>query len=92
LAVHPSVAKRLKQSQKARLRNRSQKSNIKTLIKKVEESSDPEEAQKSFKEVISLLDKAAGQKVMHRNTAARIKTRLARRIKELEPSPEKEKD
>lgn len=92
MAVHPSVAKRLKQSQKARLRNRSQKSNIKTLIKKVEESSDPEEAQKSFKEVISLLDKAAGQKVMHRNTAARIKTRLARRIKELEPSPEKEKD
>ncbi len=92
MAVHPSVAKRLKQSHKARLRNRSVKSNIKTLIRKVEESSDPEEAQKHFRQVISLLDKAAGQKVMHKNTVARTKTRLAKRIKELEPSPDKKED
>lgn len=92
MAVHRSVAKRLRQSHKARLRNRSVKSKIKNLIKKLESSSDPNQAQEDFKEVVSLLDKATRQKVMHKNTATRIKNRLATRLTELQPSPEEKKD
>ncbi len=92
MAVHLSVAKRLRQSHKARLRNRSIKSQIKNLIKKVETSPDPDQAQKTFNEVVSLLDRATRQKVIHKNTATRIKTRLAKQIKEIESSPQEKKD
>lgn len=92
MAVHRSVAKRLKQSHKARLRNRSVKSKIKNLIKKLETSPDLNQAQENFKEVVSLLDKATRQKVMHKNTATRTKTQLAARLREFQSSPEEKKD
>jgi small subunit ribosomal protein S20 len=89
LVKHPSVVKRLRQSRKANLRNRSIKSEIKTLIKKIEDSSDLEQAQVNLKEAVSLLDKATRLKVMHRNTAARTKTKLVRRVNQLKPTSEK---
>ncbi len=92
MAVHLSVAKRLRQSHKANLRNRSVKSKIKTLISKLEASTDPEAAQKTFREAVSLLDKAARQKVLHKNTAARTKIRLATMVGKLQPSSEKKPD
>jgi small subunit ribosomal protein S20 len=89
LAEHLSVVKRLRQSQKANLRNRTLKSKIKTLIKKIEDSSDLKQAQVDLKEAVSLLDKATRLKVMHKNTATRTKTKLTRRINQLKPSSDK---
>lgn len=91
LAVHLSVIKRLKQSRKTNLRNRNIKSKIKTLIKKLETSSDLDQAQTNFREAVSLLDKAARLKVMHKKTAARIKTRLARWVNKFPQSSEEKK-
>jgi small subunit ribosomal protein S20 len=92
LAVHLSVIKRLKQSRKINLRNRSVKSKIKTLIKEVETSPSLDQARVNLRKAVSLLDKAARLKVMHKKTAARIKTRLAREVNKLPPSSEKKKD
>lgn len=92
MVEHPSVVKRLRQSQKVNLSNRSIKSKIKSLIKKLEASSDLDQAQLNFKEAISLLDKAARLKVIHKNSVARTKARLARWVNKFTPPSEKKKD
>ncbi len=92
MAVHLSVIKRLRQNRKANLRNRSLKSKINTLVKELEASSDLEQAQTNFRKAVSLLDKAARLKVIHKKTAARIKARLARRVNKLTPVSEEKKD
>jgi small subunit ribosomal protein S20 len=76
LPVHKSAEKRLKQSKRANIRNRSIKSQIKTSVKKVEASLD----EKELKNVVSLLDKATRKKVIHKNVASRVKSRLTRLV------------
>lgn len=92
MAVHISVVKRLRQSQKANLRNRAVKSEIKNLIKKVEDSSDLKQAQENLKETISALDKAVRQNIIHKNTAARTKARLSKLVNKLSSPSEEKKD
>jgi small subunit ribosomal protein S20 len=76
LPVHKSAEKRLKQSKRTNIRNRSIKSQIKTSVKKVETSLD----EKDLKKVVSLLDKATRKKVIHKNMASRVKSRLTRLV------------
>jgi small subunit ribosomal protein S20 len=66
----------LKQSKKANIQNRSIKSEIKTFVKKVEASLD----EKDLKETVSLLDKAARKRVIHKNQASRVKSRLTKLV------------
>lgn len=76
LPIHKSAKKRLRQSQKANIVNRSIKSEIKTFVKKVEASLD----EKDLKKTVSLLDKATRKKVIHQNNASRIKSRLTKLV------------
>ena len=76
MPTHKSAKKRLRQSQEANIRNRSIKSEIKTSVKKVESSLD----EKDLKKTISLLDQAARKKVIHKNQASRVKSRLTRLV------------
>lgn len=76
MPVHKSAKKRLRQSKKANIQNRSIKSEIKTLIKKVEASFD----EKDLKRTFSLLDKAARKRVIHKNQASRVKSRLTKLV------------
>ena len=77
----PSAIKRLKQSQKRRMHNRITKKVIKTLTKRtmaaiVEKEFD--KALDSFKAATAKIDKAGVRRVLHPNTAARRKSKLAR--------------
>ena len=92
MAVHLSVVKRLRQSQKANLRNRAIKSEIKNLIKKVEDSSDLKQAQENLKETVSTLDKAVRRNIIHKKTAARTKARLSKLVNKLSSPVEEKKD
>lgn len=76
MPTHKSAKKRLRQSKKANIQNRSIKSEIKTLVKKVEASSDD----KDLKATISLLDVAARKRAIHKNQASRIKSRLTKLV------------
>ncbi|MCK4426954.1 MAG: 30S ribosomal protein S20 [candidate division Zixibacteria bacterium] len=76
MPTHKSVKKRLRQSKKANIQNRSIKSEIKTFVKKVEASLD----EKDLKETVSLLDKAARKRVVHKNQASRVKSRLTKLV------------
>ncbi len=78
MPTHKSAKKRLRQSKKANIQNRSIKSEIKTLVKKVETSLD----EKDLKSTLSLLDKAARKKAIHKNQASRVKSRLTRLVKQ----------
>ncbi|PIZ05136.1 MAG: 30S ribosomal protein S20 [Gammaproteobacteria bacterium CG_4_10_14_0_8_um_filter_38_16] len=82
-----SAKKRAKQSEARRERNFSQKSTLRTSIKKVLKSiqnSDKTAAQTAFKAVTLLADRAVNKKLIHANKAARIKSRLNQKLKAAE--------
>lgn len=77
----PSAIKRLKQSQKRRLRNRIAKKIIRTYTKRTMAgvaAKEFEKAEADFRFTISKLDKAGVRRIYHPNTAARRKSRLTR--------------
>lgn len=79
-----SAKKRAKQAVIRRERNVSQKSTMRTAIKKVLKAiqgGDKAAAQATYKEVVKLADKAVNKRLVHANKASRIKSRLNQRIK-----------
>jgi small subunit ribosomal protein S20 len=77
----PSAAKRLRQSKKRRLHNRITKKVVKTSMKKTLESvaeKNFEKAEADFRAATAKIDKAGTRRVLHPNTAARRKSKLAR--------------
>jgi small subunit ribosomal protein S20 len=83
-----SAKKRIRQNEKRRLRNKTVKSRVKTQRKKVlaaVEKGDYEMAVRELHLAYQLLDKAASKGVLHQNTVARYKSRLARNVNTLAP-------
>lgn len=81
-----SAKKRALQSEKRRLLNQSQKSEMRTHIKKTLKAiaaGDVAAAEASYREASSKLDKLAGKGVIHANKAARHKSRLTAHIKKI---------
>jgi small subunit ribosomal protein S20 len=83
MATHLSTIKRARQDKKRRLRNRMMKSMVKTAEKKVRQSEDKDQATMHLRETSSLMDKAASKGILPRRTAARHKSRLARKVNTL---------
>ena len=82
-----SAIKRNKQNEKRRLRNRYFSGRARTFVKKARsaiEGNDLEEARQATKEAISALDKAAEKGILHKNNAARRKSRLVKYLATLE--------
>jgi len=81
-----SALKRVRQTKRRTLRNRSVKSMIKTLSKKVEvavESKNIGDATALLNKTISAIDKAVRRGILHKNTAARKVSRLRRLVNSL---------
>jgi small subunit ribosomal protein S20 len=83
-----SAKKRVDIAERNRLRNVSFKSSIKTAVKKVLDAlsaGDKEAIDEKLSKVYQLFDKAVGKGILHKNTAARKKSRLTQKInKDLE--------
>jgi small subunit ribosomal protein S20 len=76
---HKSAEKRVRQNEKRREVNRGNRSRLRTGIKKLRaamESGEAGSAQTLLPETVSLIDKAVQKGVLHRNAAARYKSRL----------------
>ena len=76
-----SMIKDVKKSRERRERNVAEKSKIKTFVKKANTtiaSGDAAAAQKAVSEAASVVDKAAEKGIIHKNAAARRKSRLMR--------------
>jgi len=83
LANHKSALKRAKQSETKRLRNKAVKTRVKHLVKNVQQAVDggsPDSANAELNAARSAIDKAAKKGVIHKRTAARKISRLAKRV------------
>ena len=83
MANHKSALKRIRSSERKRVRNRLVRSKARTEIKKARgliRDGDMESARQATLEAIRTLDKAAGKGILHPNNAARRKSRLMRQL------------
>lgn len=87
-----SAIKRVQVAERNRLRNKQWKSSIRSRRNEVEEaikSANPKNAQEALKSAYQLIDKAVAKGVLHRNTAARRKSRLAMEVLKVGAKPAK---
>ena len=78
-----SQIKRNRQNEKARLRNKAVRSELKTRVKSALGSAGTENEAEALRQAVKRIDKAAAKGVIHKNAAARKKSRLAKRIASL---------
>ena len=84
MANSPQARKRARQSLNRRARNMSQRSSLRTSIKKLLkliEEKDLEGAKSAYSETVSSIDKATSKGLHHANRAARLKQRLNNRVR-----------
>ena len=78
--------KRIRQNAKSKTINRARKSQVKTQIKRFQEAltgGDVQAASEQYRLVVRKLDKTAAKSTMHKKTAARKKSRLAKQLNNL---------
>jgi small subunit ribosomal protein S20 len=88
MANHKSAKKRDRQAKMARLRNRMNKSAMKTSVRQVEEAlvaGSEETAKSALQAAISLIYKTAAKGTIHKNTASRKVSRLTKRVNKMQP-------
>lgn len=79
----PSAKKRVKQNERRRVRNRARKAIVKTESRKFLEliqDGKLDEATSALSKITKKLDQVAAKGTLHKNTVARSKSRLARRL------------
>jgi len=84
VANTPQAKKRARQNDKRRAHNASLRSMVRTYLKKVIaaiEAGDAETAKKAYEEAVPVVDRMANKGVIHKNKAARHKSRLNAQIK-----------
>lgn len=84
MANHKSTKKRIRQSEKRRVRNQAALTKMKTLIKKVHTADDKAKAEVVLKDAVSFIDKSVTKGRLHKNTAARKKSSLTKHVNKLE--------
>ncbi|CAN5396860.1 30S ribosomal protein S20 [soil metagenome] len=86
MANTAQAKKRIRQAEKRRQRNASLRSRFRTTLKKVLvaiESGVKTTAQAAFQEAVPIIDGMVGKGIIHKNKAARHKSRLNARVKAL---------
>lgn len=79
-----SAKSALKKSIVRRLRNRAQRTSLRSVLKKCREAAagtDKEAAQAAFRLATKRIDQAAAKNLIHKNKAARLKSRLSKLVK-----------
>jgi small subunit ribosomal protein S20 len=83
MAYHQSAKKRIRQSEKRRIQNKYSAKTARNAVKNLRNTSDKEAISTEAPKVISMLDKLAKDKIIHKNKAANLKSKLAKRINSL---------
>ncbi|GAB4334370.1 MAG: 30S ribosomal protein S20 [Desulfobulbaceae bacterium] len=87
MANHKSALKRDRQSKVRRLRNRMNKSRMKTAVHRVEEAvaaGSGEEAREALRRAAVVIQKTASKGTIHKKTASRKVSRLARKVNRMQ--------
>jgi small subunit ribosomal protein S20 len=83
MANHFSALKRARQTEKRTEQNRANTSRFRTELRKFRQAlqtGDTAQAKSLFSNTISMIDKAVKKGIIHKNTAARYKSRLSARL------------
>ena len=83
MPIIKSAIKKLRKDRKRTVLNKAKKENLKALIKKARVNKTPE----NLRAVFSALDKAAKVNLIHKNKAARLKSRLSKGVTQAPPKP-----
>jgi small subunit ribosomal protein S20 len=86
-AKKKSVMKRIRLTERRTVINRKRKGSLRAQVKKFRralDSGDAAQVQELLKPTLSVLDRAARKGILHRNTAARTKSRLLQRYNSLQ--------
>jgi small subunit ribosomal protein S20 len=89
LANNPQALKRARQAEKSRQQNASQRSMLRTYVKKVVSAiagGDAEAAKAAYQAAMPVVDRMADKGIIHKNKAARHKSRLNARIRAMQPA------
>ncbi len=83
MANSKQAVKRIRQNEKRRMRNRAHRTRMRTAIKGLRqavEQSDGDAARTLLPQTLRVIDMTAQKNVIHRNTAARYKSRLSKAV------------
>jgi len=86
MANHKSAEKRIRQTERRNEVNRRNRSSLRTQVKALRTaiaSGDQEQAKAALNATVSLIDKSIQKGVLHRNAAARYKSRLTVRVNQM---------
>ena len=86
MANSPQARKRARQAEKRRAHNASLRSLVRTVIKKTNaavETGDAEQARAAYNSAVPVIDRMADKGIIHKNKAARHKSRLNAQVKAL---------
>ena len=86
MANHKSAEKRIRQNAKRNEINRANRSKLRTQIKKLRTAvagADKTAGTELLNPTVSMIDKAVNKGIIHRNTAARYKSRLTKHVAEI---------
>ena len=83
MANHFSALKRARQTERRTTRNRANTSRLRSQLRELRETiakGDKAAAEQTYRQTVSLLDKAIQKGTLHENTASRYKSRLSARV------------
>jgi small subunit ribosomal protein S20 len=80
MANHKSSIKRIRSNDTKRLHNRYYAKTTRTFLKRIRLATDKKEATDLLPKVSSMLDKLAKRSVIHKNKAANLKSKIAKRV------------
>lgn len=86
MANHKSAEKRVRQTAKKNANNRGNRGRVRTQIKRLRSAiagADKDQSTGLLNPTVSLIDKAVNKGLLHKNTAARYKSRLTKHVAEL---------
>ncbi len=83
MANHKSSIKRIRQTERRRLRNRYYAVTMRNAVRKLRATTDKAEAEAMLPKLTKMLDKLAVRRIIHKNKAANLKSKLAKHINKL---------
>ena len=83
MANHKSALKRIRQSEKRRLRNRYYGKTMRNAVRKLRATTEKEAAAAMLPTITKLLDKLAKKNIIHKNKASNLKSKLALHVNKL---------
>lgn len=83
MANHKSSLKRIRQTETRRLRNRYYAKTMRNAVRKFRATTDKAEAEVMYPQVQKMLDKLANKRIIHKNKAANLKSKLSAHVAKL---------